>query len=225
MKGGTDGLSIWDFVRFNNGVKRAARQFFASCKIYGEITRMTHFPPLERLPSWVKIWNPDIVSFISNYHKTYSRAFFSLEYLIITTFFLFFFCLTPFCIQRPHFRWIDIVLRIFYQSVGNDSVKRGWGGMDGQRLAQSQIPLVILWRRSVNELVWRVMNDHICPWTLFWVTVAPKNSQLNIITFREIHLLNKLTFLLDLLKTTALMYLDRHVTRCQEVRLNLRQWK
>ena len=91
MKGGTDGLSIWDFLRFNNGVKRAAKQFFASCKRYREITRMTHFPPLERLPSWVKIWNPDVVSFISNCHKTYSRAFFSLEYLIITAFCIVFF--------------------------------------------------------------------------------------------------------------------------------------
>lgn len=35
-------------------------------------------------------------------------------------------------------------------------------GEDRQCEAQSQIPIVILCRRSVNELVWRVMNDHFC---------------------------------------------------------------
>lgn len=41
-------------------------------------------------------------------------------------------------------------------------VSDGKGREDRQYEAQSQIPVVILCRRSVNELVWGVMNDHIC---------------------------------------------------------------
>lgn len=64
--------------------------------------------------------------------------------------------------------YIDLSLGVFYQSIGNYSV-RGIicfivteGKEGGQCEAQSQIPIVILCRQSVNELVWNVMNEHIC---------------------------------------------------------------
>lgn len=58
------------------------------------------------------------------------------------------------------------MLGILCQSVGNNSLKGiicfivtdGKGG----GLCQVQIPVVILCGRSANELVWTVMNDHIC---------------------------------------------------------------
>lgn len=90
------------------------------------------------------------------------------------------------------------MLGILYQSIGNYSLKGiirfiVTDGKGEDRQCQVQIPVVIVCGRSVNELLWTVMDDHICAllvsklvtvWRqegyyvdFFWTVLIPQNRQ------------------------------------------------